>query len=116
LFNAVTGRFVLAPASGIELREGVATGASLGVTMQGTYRFAGQDLAMQGVISPVYLLNGVGAIISQRGEGVLGFTYRLTGPATAPNVRVNPLSVLVPGFLRNMFKSPPAQLQRPIQE
>jgi hypothetical protein len=116
LFNVVTGRFVLAPNTGIELREGVATGASLGVTMQGTYVFAGQDMNMQGVISPVYLLNGVGAVISQRGEGVLGFTYRMTGPATSPNVRVNPLSVLVPGFLRNIFKSPPAQLQRQGQE
>ncbi|MDZ7905255.1 MAG: DUF3971 domain-containing protein [Cypionkella sp.] len=110
LFNVVSGQFLLTP-SGVELREGVATGASLGVTMQGVYRFAGQKMQMQGVISPIYLINGVGAAVSKRGEGVLGFNYRLGGTADAPDVRVNPLSVLLPGFLRNIFKAPPAQLE-----
>lgn len=110
LFNEASGQFLLTP-SGVELREGVATGASLGVTLQGVYRFAGRKVDMQGVISPVYLLNGVGAMISGRGEGVLGFNYTLGGTADAPRVGVNPLSVLLPGFFRNIFKAPPATLQ-----
>lgn len=112
LFNDVAGQFVLTP-QGVDLREGVATGASLGVTLQGVYRFAGREVDMQGVISPVYLLNGVGAMISGRGEGVLGFNYRLGGTADAPRVNVNPLSVLLPGFFRNIFKAPPATLEGP---
>jgi hypothetical protein len=110
LFNNVTGQFLLTP-EGVDLREGVATGASLGVTLQGIYRFAQAQIDMQGVISPIYMLNGVGAVISAPGEGVLGFNYRLRGTADAPRVRVNPLSVLLPGVLRNLFKPPRATLQ-----
>lgn len=110
LFSAVTGQFDLTP-QGVDLRDGVATGNSLGVTMQGLYRFAGQGLDMQGVISPVYILNGIGSLISRRGEGVLGFNYQLSGSANAPSVRVNPLSVLMPGFLRNLLKTPTPQFQ-----
>ncbi len=109
LFNSVTGDFLLTP-KGVELREGVATGGALGVTMQGTYHIEDRDMQMQGVISPIYLINGLGAVMSKRGEGVLGFNYTLRGRADAPQVRVNPLSVLLPGFLRNILKLPPAQL------
>jgi hypothetical protein len=112
LFNNVTGSFILTPL-GVDLREGAATGASLGVSMQGIYRFEDEALDMQGVISPIYVINGIGAAISKRGEGVLGFNYRLRGTADAPRVSVNPLSVLLPGFLRNIFKSPKAQLEAP---
>ncbi len=112
LFNNVTGNFILTPA-GVDLREGVATGGSLGVSMQGIYRFEDKALDMQGVVSPIYVINGIGAAISKRGEGVLGFNYRLRGTATAPRVSVNPLSVLLPGFLRNIFKSPKAKLEAP---
>lgn len=108
-FGTVTGQFVLSP-QGIDLREGVATGPSLGVTLQGAYQFATRSVDMQGVISPVYILNRVGEVISGRGEGVLGFNYRLRGPADAPRVTVNPLSVLLPGFFRNIFKSPTPRL------
>ena len=59
---------------------------------------------MQGVISPVYLLNGVGAIFTKRGEGVFGFNYTLSGTADAPEVGVNPLSILTPGMLRGIFR------------
>jgi hypothetical protein len=112
LFNDVTGSFILTP-QGVDLREGAATGGSLGVSMQGIYQFEGKGLDMQGVISPIYVLNGIGAVISKRGEGVLGFNYRLRGTADAPRVSVNPLSLLLPGFLRNLFKPPKPKLEAP---
>lgn len=112
LFNNVTGNFILTP-DGVDLREGAATGGSLGVSMQGIYQFEGKALDMQGVISPIYVINGIGAAISKRGEGVLGFNYRLRGTADAPRVSVNPLSVLLPGFLRNIFQSPKPKLEAP---
>lgn len=59
---------------------------------------------MQGVISPVYMLNGVGAILTKRGEGVFGFNYRLEGTADDPDVSVNPLSILTPGMFRELFR------------
>ncbi len=112
LFNNVIGSFILTP-QGVDLREGAATGGSLGVSMQGIYRFEGAALDMQGVVSPIYVINGIGAAISKRGEGVLGFNYRLRGTADTPRVSVNPLSVLLPGFLRNIFKPPKAKLEAP---
>lgn len=109
LFNTVSADFLLTP-TGVELRDGVATGGALGVTMQGVYQFGDRSLQMQGVISPIYLINGLGAVVSKRGEGVLGFNFTLGGTADEPKVQVNPLSVLFPGFLRNIFKMPPAKL------
>jgi hypothetical protein len=38
---------------------------------------------LQGVISPIYLVNGVGQILTRRGEGLFGFNYRVTGTAEA---------------------------------
>jgi ADP-ribose pyrophosphatase YjhB (NUDIX family) len=43
LFNNVTGNFILTP-QGVDLREGAATGGSLGVSMQGIYQFEGKAL------------------------------------------------------------------------
>jgi hypothetical protein len=61
---------------------------------------------MQGVVSPLYLINGIGALISRRGEGLIGISYRLGGTSAAPLITVNPLSLLTPGFLRDIFRRP----------
>ena len=111
LFNNVRARFALTPEA-VELREGAATGASLGVTMQGLYNTATTALDMQGTISPVYLLNGIGEVIAKRGEGVVGFNYTLNGLAADPQVNVNLMSVLTPGFLRDIFRKPAPTLQQ----
>lgn len=103
VFNQVEGDFLLTPQL-VDLRRGSATGASLGVSMTGVYQSGSRQLAMEGVISPVYLLNGVGAVLTRRGEGVFGFNYSLRGTADALEVAVNPLSILTPGMLRNLFR------------
>jgi len=103
VFNTVEGEFLLTPQL-IDLRRGSATGASLGVSLTGVYQTGSKRLAMEGVISPVYLLNGVGAVLTKRGEGVFGFNYTLQGTAEALEVGVNPLSILTPGMLRGLFR------------
>ncbi len=110
LFNKVNGQFVLTP-NAVEVRDGAATGASLGVTMGGVYNAVDKSMNMQGTISPVYLLNGVGEVFTKRGEGVVGFNYTLRGSADAPDVGVDPLSVLTPGFLRDLFRRPTPKLK-----
>lgn len=104
VFNDVEGEFLLTPEL-VDLRHGSATGASLGVSMAGLYQSGSGQLAMQGVISPVYLLNGVGAVLTKRGEGVFGFNYTLGGTADNPDVGVNPLSILTPGMFRGIFRA-----------
>ncbi|MCB2114924.1 MAG: hypothetical protein KDE00_01150 [Rhodobacteraceae bacterium] len=109
LFGDVVGDFRLTPEA-VELRNGSAVGASLGISAAGTYIHATQVLDMAGTISPVYLLNGIGQIFSKRREGLFGFNYRLRGPSTDPSVSVNPLSILTPGMFRDIFRAEPPRL------
>ncbi|MBD3763902.1 MAG: hypothetical protein IE927_03980 [Rhodobacterales bacterium] len=109
VFAEAQARFRLIP-EGVEIRRASAVGASLGVSMEGIYDQARRRIRLQGVISPVYLLNGIGAILTRRGEGLFGFNYRVRGPVDAPEVSVNPLSILTPGMFRELFRGPAPQL------
>ena len=107
LFTEVFARFRLSP-SRVTIYESRATGPSMGLTMDGLYDVPSRRLDMQGVISPVYLLNQIGGVLApRRGEGLFGFNYTLTGPAQSPQVVVNPLSGLTPGVFREIFRTQP---------
>lgn len=109
-FGRADALFTLTGA-GVQLREATAVGASMGVSMSGVYRFAGSTLDLQGTISPFYLVNAVGGIFAaRRGEGLFGFTYRITGTAADPRVAVNPLSIFTPGMFREIFRQPPPKI------
>lgn len=109
VFSEVDGSFRLTP-NRMTLTKASATGPSLGISMDGIYNLNDSTLDMQGVVSPVYLLNGIGAIFTRKGEGLIGFNYRLTGPSAKPKVSVNPLSALTPGLFREIFRRPPPQV------
>lgn len=108
-FSAIDSRFRLDPEK-VTVYEGSAVGPSMGLSVDGTVDTERRVLNLRGVISPVYLLNVIGSVISTRkGEGLVGFNYTLTGPMTAPQVWVNPLSGLAPGFLRDFLREPAPQ-------
>ncbi len=109
LFSDVSGSFRLTPAA-VEIREGSAVGPSLGISAAGTYQAGAGQIDLQGTISPVYLLNGIGQIFSKSREGLFGFNYRLAGAAANPKVTVNPLSILTPGMFREIFRAAPPKL------
>ena len=109
VFNSAQAEFLMTP-NAIEVTKGSAVGASMGVSMAGVYRSDTSALNMTGVVSPIYLLNGIGSILTRRGEGLFGFAYRLGGTAEAPDVKVNPLSILTPGMFRDLFRAPPPTL------
>ncbi|MEM6610453.1 MAG: AsmA-like C-terminal region-containing protein [Pseudomonadota bacterium] len=95
----------------IILDEGTAVGPSMGISMDGVLNTATGAYDMQGVISPVYIVNGIaGALFAPRREGLFGFTYRLEGTADAASVSVNPLSILTPGIFREIFRRPPPEI------
>ncbi len=97
----------------IEVISASATGNSLGISLAGVYGLASKRMEMQGVISPVYMLNAIGGIFSpRRGEGLIGVNYSLSGEASRPQVQVNPLSVLAPGALREIFRRAPPSVTR----
>lgn len=105
----------------IAIRDAQASGPSIGITADGYLDRRSNQLALKGALAPAYGLNSVlGAIpllgdvlVSKKGEGILGMTYSATGSMDAPDVSMNPLSVLAPGILRRVFEgsmpSAPAQ-------
>ncbi|WP_397541425.1 YhdP family protein [Roseovarius salis] len=107
-FNRVETEFQLAP-DRVTLYSGSAVGASMGISMAGYYWLEQGVMDMDGVISPVYAVNMLGGVFAREGEGFLGFQYSLDGPARAPRVQVNPLSVFTPGMFREIFRRPPPQ-------
>ncbi len=107
----VEARFRLTPRA-VFLSQGAAVGPSMGVSLDGVYDIANDQLEMQGVLSPLYVVNGlIGALFAPRREGLFGFSYQLTGSSRAPDVAVNPLSILTPGIFREIFRRPPPELQ-----
>ncbi|WP_233587150.1 DUF3971 domain-containing protein [Pseudorhodobacter sp. E13] len=109
LFNEVEAQFRLSPRA-VQIGRASAVGASLGVSASGLYVLQGGRLDVQGVISPIYLLNGIGAFLTRKGEGLFGFNYTVKGTAKEPSVSVNPLSLFTPGMFREIFRSAPPQL------
>jgi hypothetical protein len=108
-FSEVSGRFRLDP-NAMTLYRSSAIGASLGVSIDGYYDLLNEQVDMQGVLSPFYLLNSLGRIFSPRdGEGLVGFNFDLKGDAENPEVGVNPLSILTPGVFREIFRRPPPE-------
>lgn len=110
-FTNVEADFLLQP-GGVTVKRSSAVGPSMGITMEGIYQTGGARMDLQGVISPIYAVNGLfGALFSPRkGEGLFGFNYRLAGNAEDPRVSVNPLSMLTPGVFREIFRRAPPKL------
>ena len=105
-FVKAEAKFRLGP-SKLVLYKSSAVGPSIGLSMDGFYDVPTGVLDMQGVISPIYLLNGIGSVLTRKGEGLIGFSYKLRGTADEPDVTVNPLSGLAPGLLREVFRKAP---------
>jgi len=104
--NEMDAEFRLSPDT-LTMYYSSAVGPSLGISLDGVYDLKNDRLDMQGVLSPVYFLNGIGQIFSRGREGLFGFSYRLSGNSKSPRVRVNPLSILTPGAFREIFRRPP---------
>jgi hypothetical protein len=108
-FEQTQAKFIIAP-NAVEITRSSAIGGSMGLTMAGVYHSDTDQIDMQGVISPLYMLNAIGSILTQNGEGLFGFNYRIHGKASDPRISVNPLSILTPGMFRGLFRRPPPTL------
>jgi hypothetical protein len=111
LFETVAAEFAFLPGAGIRLGRASAVGPQLSVTAEGAYDLRSRRIDLEGVLSPLGAVNRLlGAVLGPRpDEGLIGFTYRLTGEVGAPRVSVNPLSALTPGVFREIFRrAPPA--------
>lgn len=85
---------------------------SLGVTAAGRIDLGRDRIDLRGTIVPAYFFNAllghlplVGRLFSpERGGGVFAASYALSGDLGHPDMSVNPLAALTPGFLRDLFK------------
>ncbi|MCX8508865.1 MAG: DUF3971 domain-containing protein [Rhodobacteraceae bacterium] len=111
-FTDVSGAFLLTPKA-VEIRNGSAIGASMGISGAGVYWTDEGRFDLQGVISPIYLLNGIGQIFSRQRDGLFGFNYTLKGTRKEFKVSVNPLSILTPGMFRDLFRKAPPTIAPP---
>ncbi|OYQ32558.1 hypothetical protein CHU95_17400 [Niveispirillum lacus] len=99
---------------GITLREMRTSGSQVGLTLEGNIDLKRNDVALQGTIVPFTTVNKLLGIIpvfgdllvGGEGQGLFAATYSVKGPTDNLDVGVNPLAVLAPGFLRNLFFLP----------
>jgi hypothetical protein len=96
----------------LTVREARAAGPSLGFTGDGSIDLDHSRIDMHGTIVPVYLFNNLlgnipligNLLLGGKGEGIFAVTYSATGQLDQPDLSVNPLSMLAPGFLRHIFE------------
>ena len=113
-FDSVTGNVTTQPES-VSISDFSAVGASMGITLDGWYNPKTRHVDFAGVLSPVNVLTGVidtlfGTVLNTlvgagRSNKTFGFNYTMVGPADAPRITVNPLSILTPGKFREIFGS-----------
>jgi len=95
----------------LTLDGGRMSGSQLGLTMDGRIHLDEERFDLRGTIVPIYTLNWVigkipviGDFLTGReGEGAFAFTFQVEGDFDDPDVSVNPLSILAPGFIRELF-------------
>ncbi len=96
-----------------------ATGSSVGITADGYVGVGAEGEAdLTGAVAPVYAINSMlgnapiigDILVGKKGEGLVAFSYRVSGETANPSVFVNPLSALTPGIFRQLM-----QPQRPVK-
>ena len=96
----------------VVIKDVKATGLSLGYTAKGKIHTYTEVIDIEGTVVPIYALNSVlgnipiiGTLLTgtEDGSGIFAATYRMKGSLENPEVKVNPLSALAPGILRNLF-------------
>ena len=97
----------------LQAREGVLRNAEIGITFQGQIDFRRNTVDMRGSFIPMYALNNlmarlpvVGMFMGGPNEGLLGVTFAVNGSLSNPVLRINPASMIAPGFLRGLFQVP----------
>lgn len=88
------------------VKDGRTSGSSIGLTFEGQFDRGAKTTDLRGTIIPMTELNSflknipiIGDILTG-GTGLIAATYTMKGPSKEPDVMINPLSVLTPGFLR----------------
>ncbi len=95
----------------IILDKGKTSGASIGLSFEGTINQTQSRMDLKGTVVP---MSGVNSVVSNiplignlltggKNGGLIAATYTMKGSSDDPTVFINPLSVLAPGFLRSIL-------------
>ena len=94
----------------VVIENAKARGAEIGVIVSGRIDRDTDVIAFAGEVAPAYTLNSllaniplIGPVLSGGSEGIFAATFSVDGDLDAPNVLVNPLSVLTPGIVRRLL-------------
>jgi hypothetical protein len=109
-FQKLTGQFARTTGR-IDLHNALIYDQQMGLTAHGFIDYASDRVDLSGTFVPAYQVNNlithvpfVGMILGGGAhEGMFALNYRISGPATSPNLSVNILSAVTPGFLRKIF-------------
>lgn len=96
----------------LELTRVEGWGPSLGGNIRGVIDYEQDRVNLRGTFVPFFTLNNVfsripilGTLLGNRDtEGLIGITFELVGTVDQPQLRVNPMSILAPGAIRNIFE------------
>ncbi|MSP41906.1 MAG: DUF3971 domain-containing protein [Alphaproteobacteria bacterium] len=95
----------------VTITNAYGSGSEIGLTLHGARNDTNSTVDMNGTVIPAYTLNTVfgkvpilgNVLLGGKNEGVFAINYSATGSSDNPDIFVNPLSALTPGFLRQIF-------------
>ncbi len=95
----------------LAVKDAKSSGSSVGITSNGTIDTNSGVIDLKGAIVPAYEINKVlgkipivgPLLVGGKDEGLIATNYRIKGTYEEAKITVNPLSILTPGFLRNIF-------------
>jgi hypothetical protein len=99
--------------SRVDFTDAAISNAVMGFTLSGYLDTAKERTDINGTFVPLYGLNNVVAQVPLFGpllagghnEGLFAVNFRVAGKLASPEVSVNPLSAVAPGFLRKLFSA-----------
>ncbi|NQU69428.1 MAG: AsmA-like C-terminal domain-containing protein [Rhodospirillales bacterium] len=111
VFNRLDMPFTYA-SQRLEIKDARAVGSELGITGDGSIDLGKKKVDLDGTVVPAYTINSMlgnipvlGAVFTgSKGGGIFAATYTMKGTFKKTVIDVNPLSVLAPGFLRDLIK------------
>ena len=109
LINKLKSEFILEDGI-LNLNKYEAYGPDIGFSNQGKIYLRKDEIDLEGAIIPMVTLNKIigsipvlGKILTNERKGIWSFIYTITGNLDEPEVKVNPIKTITPGFIQKFF-------------
>ena len=109
LINKLKSEFILEDGI-LNLNKYEAYGPDIGFSNQGKIYLRKDEIDLEGAIIPMVTLNKIigsipvlGRILTNERKGIWSFIYTITGSLDEPEVKVNPIKTITPGFIQKFF-------------